>query len=376
MHERSKRVAKKALKHWPLIPAVVLGAVGADAKPPTSPKPTKPPPPPAPTSGPLPAVPKFKDTNVLKIQELSLSPSLPKPGETVTLTLRVRNESPVQLAKVAWVLSGALQKTGTIASIPAKSSKLLTHTFTAPSGNVSITVTVDPQQKIPEPAELRKNNSVTIETTTSTATGDWGTWSRSAADLVGQEIDICKAETSVAGVVNATNLTITKLIVGSIDQNKMKSLLTGATIPEDVALAFSQALYATFAEWANNYAGSVPNAFPSFGAFPGPFAPPTPSIPFPLVIGTSAKSATALLPASIEALVLKKLSKTRRAQTGASVAVKDFARAASGRFFAWLVVQQATQVLGRGPVPMFAPPYVPVGPVVQGDVAAATTHLF
>jgi hypothetical protein len=376
MHERSKRVAKKALKHWPLIPAVVLGAVGADAKPPAPPKPTKPPPPPAPTTVPLPAVPKFKDTNVLKIQELSLSPSLPKEGETVTVTLRLRNESPVQLAKVEWSLSGASRKTGTITSIPAKSSKVVTHTFTAPSGNLSITATVDAQRKIPEPAELRKNNSVTIETTTSTATGDWGIWSRSAADLVGQEIDLCKAETSVAGVVNATNLTVTKLIVGSIDQNKMKSLLTGATIPDDVARAFSQALYATFAEWANNYTASVPNAFPAFGAFPGPVAPPMPSIPFPLVIGTSVKSAKALLPASIEALVLKRLSKTRRAQAGASVAVKDFARAASGRLNAWLVVQQATQVMGRGPVPTFAPPYVPVGPVIQGDVVAATTHFF
>ena len=35
----------------------------------------------------------------------------------------------------------------------------------------------------------------------------------------------------------------------------------------------------------------------------------------------------------------------------------------------------AQRVLGKGPVPSFAPPYVPVGPVVGGDNIAVPGHL-
>jgi len=41
----------------------------------------------------------------------------------------------------------------------------------------------------------------------------------------------------------------------------------------------------------------------------------------------------------------------------------------------WLPAQQVTNVLGKGPVPTFAPPYVPVGPVVMGDNIASPGHL-
>jgi hypothetical protein len=32
-------------------------------------------------------------------------------------------------------------------------------------------------------------------------------------------------------------------------------------------------------------------------------------------------------------------------------------------------------VLGKGPIPTFAPPFVPVGPVVMGDNIAVPGHL-
>ena len=37
--------------------------------------------------------------------------------------------------------------------------------------------------------------------------------------------------------------------------------------------------------------------------------------------------------------------------------------------------QQVMLVLGKGPIPTFAPPFVPVGPVVSGDNIAAPGHL-
>jgi hypothetical protein len=36
-------------------------------------------------------------------------------------------------------------------------------------------------------------------------------------------------------------------------------------------------------------------------------------------------------------------------------------------FMVWLPMQMVMNVLGNGPVPGYAPPFVPVGPVVGGD---------
>jgi hypothetical protein len=44
-------------------------------------------------------------------------------------------------------------------------------------------------------------------------------------------------------------------------------------------------------------------------------------------------------------------------------------------FLLWLPAQQVMNVLGKGPIPTFAPPYVPVGPVVAGDILPIPGHL-
>ena len=44
-------------------------------------------------------------------------------------------------------------------------------------------------------------------------------------------------------------------------------------------------------------------------------------------------------------------------------------------FLMWLPQQQVMLVMGKGPVPTYAPPYVPVGPVIGGDNIAAPGHL-
>ena len=44
-------------------------------------------------------------------------------------------------------------------------------------------------------------------------------------------------------------------------------------------------------------------------------------------------------------------------------------------FTTWLPMQQIMLVLGKGPIPTFAPPFVPVGPVIGGDNISAPGHL-
>ena len=44
-------------------------------------------------------------------------------------------------------------------------------------------------------------------------------------------------------------------------------------------------------------------------------------------------------------------------------------------FMMWLPQQQVMLVMGKGQIPTFAPPFVPVGPVMAGDNIAAPGHL-
>ena len=110
--------------------------------------------------------------------------------------------------------------------------------------------------------------------------------------------------------------------------------------------------------------------YPSFAAFPGPMAPPTPNVPTPLVACTHDAG-------RVSAPTLKD-AMGRRLHTTDADATHFFDAVATGFSMAvtqWLPAQPVTNVLGKGPVPTFAPPYVPVGPVVMGDNIATPGHL-
>ena len=51
------------------------------------------------------------------------------------------------------------------------------------------------------------------------------------------------------------------------------------------------------------------------------------------------------------------------------------AQGLAASFLMWLPQQQISLVMGKGPIPTFAPPFVPVGPVVGGDVISVPGHL-
>ena len=44
-------------------------------------------------------------------------------------------------------------------------------------------------------------------------------------------------------------------------------------------------------------------------------------------------------------------------------------------FLIWIVSQMVMNVMGKGPIPTFAPPFVPVGPVLNGDNLPIPGHL-
>jgi hypothetical protein len=118
--------------------------------------------------------------------------------------------------------------------------------------------------------------------------------------------------------------------------------------------------------------------YPAFAAFPGPMAPPMPNLPMPLICCVSAKMTDIVMPDTMtkemddaldSGLKDKDPEKHYHALHDAIATVLALA------FLMWLPSQQVMLVLGKGPIPTFAPPVVPVGPVMGGDNIAIPGHL-
>jgi hypothetical protein len=128
-----------------------------------------------------------------------------------------------------------------------------------------------------------------------------------------------------------------------------------------------------FAQWQDHV--TVPGLpwYPAFAAYPGPTAPPMPNIPVPIITCPSARGAKIMSPAPLVSAMRDGLSDPVSPDVAAFL--DSIARSLSLSFSIWLAAAQVMLVMGTGPVPTFAPPYVPVGPVVGGDVLAAPGHL-
>lgn len=102
--------------------------------------------------------------------------------------------------------------------------------------------------------------------------------------------------------------------------------------------------------------------YPAFAAFPSPVAPPTPNIPTPLAALTQVTT-------SVSSSALKGQMIGQHGDVSAPFCKELFdciAGAFEKVFLTWQASTMVTNVLGTGPVPSFAPPFVPVGPVVSG----------
>ncbi len=158
--------------------------------------------------------------------------------------------------------------------------------------------------------------------------------------------------------------------LGPLILSAMGPALGGQPSAQRYATAIANALGEAWKEYQHSF--SIPGLpwYPSFVAFPGPQAPPTPNVPSPLSVCSSNRSA---ITAALLADRLKKAFGTPEPDSAA------FFDAIAGAFemavTTWVSAQQITNVLGKGPVPTFAPPYVPVGPVVGGDNIASPGHL-
>lgn len=171
----------------------------------------------------------------------------------------------------------------------------------------------------------------------------------SLADAVGEAWSTWQLTATMVGiVVNAVTAT-----GGQIVGPPLSALIAPKTAPVDpvAGVALAKSIGPAFDAFTTSLKMPGLPLFPSFAAVPGPEAPPTPSVPFPLV---------ALL--GVPPIPQKQFTSLTSTQRRACEAVVD---AFGPTFEIWRVVTMVS-VLGSGPVPTFAPPYVPVGPVVGG----------
>lgn len=129
--------------------------------------------------------------------------------------------------------------------------------------------------------------------------------------------------------------------------------------------AVANVIGTSWLQWQNTV--KVPGLpwYPAFAALPSPVAPPMPNIPVPLI----AIAPTPIVGASLKGQMVGQLGDPR------APFHKELFDAISSAFEKcfqiWCPSTMVTNVLGMGPVPTFAPPFVPVGPVVGGTATMA-----
>lgn len=114
--------------------------------------------------------------------------------------------------------------------------------------------------------------------------------------------------------------------------------------------------------------------YPTFVAVPGPVAPPTPNIPMPLIVCCSYCMSSITGATNLKNAIWSTLSPAQKTPVVEGF-LEDFSVVVSSAFSLWIMSSMVQLVMGHGSVPTFAPPYVPVGPVMNGTVIPAPGHL-
>lgn len=174
------------------------------------------------------------------------------------------------------------------------------------------------------------------------------------------------------GQVNGPTATLTpgSLVSDANLEREIAQRLTASVLPPEVTQILARELAAAWNQWAAGFQLRLPKAYPSFAAVPGPSAPPTPTAAgaIPLSQGSSQgeSSLTAAMLANRLAAALRP-SVIKFGGASADPAVKGLAVWIDASFTQWKGSVKLVGIMGKGPAPTFAPPYVPVAPVIRGE---------
>lgn len=143
-------------------------------------------------------------------------------------------------------------------------------------------------------------------------------------------------------------------------------ILARAPMTNPGFIPYNMAIASTFSNswstWSMGISGTL--MYPAFAAFPGPMAPPMPNIPMPLIALPSAGE-TMMSPSFLANMMLANLGNPMAPH--ARELFNAIAQAFAISFLTFKASTMLQNVLGFGPIPTFAPPFVPVGPVIMGS---------
>ena len=143
----------------------------------------------------------------------------------------------------------------------------------------------------------------------------------------------------------------------------------------DTASKLAAAADGAWAQWAADWTLPPSDAFPDFAAVAAPEAPETEAEPVLLRpdASTSYDKITTGLQGQLASAVAGK--GPIKGVFNISTVVHSVAWRVGQQIDEWNAQAMVEGIRGGGPVPTFAPPYVPVGPVVAGDNIATPGHL-
>jgi hypothetical protein len=207
---------------------------------------------------------------------------------------------------------------------------------------------------------------------------DWVAITKAAREVFARSVNDWIVGARIrGGLVQGPNAELTPGSLGSTTSLELllSQRLQGAKVPSAVAELLAKELGGAWNAWAAGFSMSLPGAYPTLAAVPGPMAPPTPAgRSFPMTLSRSAgehRLLAATLAPRLQPAV-QRLAGRDSAQ--AQKAMLELAKWVETSFREWKVTAQIAGVMGKGPIPTYAPPYVPVGPVVMGDNISAPGH--
>jgi len=179
------------------------------------------------------------------------------------------------------------------------------------------------------------------------------------------------------GTVRGPSATLTpgSLVSDTNLEMRMVQLLADSRVPREIAVALAKVLATAWNEWAAGFQIHIPKAYPTLAAVPGRFGPPTPVVGAPFLSQGSSQGETSLKASLLANRLTSALQMhaTKAPASSLDTATKNLANWVDSSFSEWKAGVKMVGLLGQGPVPTFAPPYVPIGPVVAGENTSAAT---
>jgi len=208
---------------------------------------------------------------------------------------------------------------------------------------------------------------------------DWLAITKATRAAFGQSVnDWIIASYVHGGWVRGPNAELTPgSLKSSVDvEQRMVQALAAGRVPGAIAQVLAKELGGAWRAWADGFRLSLEGAYPKLAAVPGPMAPPTPAsgahrISRATSDGEHRLSAAMLAPRLVAAL----RSHAGRDRPGPDHEIKELTSWVEASFRDWKGAAQLVGVMGKGPIPTFAPPYVPVGPVIMGENISGPGHV-